>query len=712
MNDPMIHYAVLRDGRDWNDVSTTLLDRAPDGALTLARVPGAAGGQEIENAGPYEAHASGLAVGARGDLYVADTARQRVIWIGGICDSRIILPGVGGVSAAPGHFSRPRGVLVGPPGGLYVADSGNARVQVFSLPSLEVRAIWKGPFQIPTGLATDSHHRVYVLDRGLKRVLRFNAWGRADDPYNAAMAVQHDLKSPAFMTIAADDTLYVTDDVADVVWRFDPDGQLLEPLPSTTADSPSRPRVLAAHGNQLYVADAASGHVWVFSRSANRFLGTVLGYRGPVTALAVDKAGALYIKPGMDEIIHSLKGDSAFVSSGQLTAGPLDAGERSEWERVAVQAELPERCGVRLQTFTTDDPAAVPTSPDWIEALALDTLLPPLTLPSNGQPHRGRYLWLRVLLTSDDRRTSPRLIQIHAETPGESYMKFLPAIYSREDAERGFLERWLEMFRSELGDLELELEEMPRRFEPALAPEDHLGWLASWLAFDPPAGLTTEEMRSLLLRIHQLYDRRGTPFGVSEFAHLYSGGRPLIIEGFRERHIWQLGHTSALGCDTALAPALPNGLIVPDKGDLSGDYKQNCDGTGSLVVGDIVVGECGPLAETDLGEPLFSDTAFRFTVLIPAGQIRKPDMRQALSDTIESEKPAHTDFHLCFVEADMRVGFQSRIGIDSIVADPPEPLALSGSWLGLDSFLGADAGDDGAGRVGANARLGRDTFLR
>ena len=72
----------------------------------------------------------------------------------------------------PSQFDTPRGLLIHSDS-LYVADSGNSRVQIFRLPTLELRAISVGMFQQPTGLAVDSKGNIYVLDRGLKRVFRF-----------------------------------------------------------------------------------------------------------------------------------------------------------------------------------------------------------------------------------------------------------------------------------------------------------------------------------------------------------------------------------------------------------------------------------------------------------------------------------------------------------------------------------------------------------
>jgi hypothetical protein len=131
-----------------------------------------------------------------------------------------------------------------------------------------------------------------------------------------------------------------------------------------------------------------------------------------------------------------------------------------------------------------------------------------------------------------------------------------------------------------------------------------------------------------------------------------------------------------------------------------------------LVVGQVVVGQSGPQAAEDFGESLFSETAHRFTVLVPAALIPDDGSRQALVAALEAEKPAHTDYHLCFVEARLRVGLQARIGVDTIVAGPPEPMQLGETSLGLASSLGLAEGEEGISRAGQGARLGRNLVIR
>src|SRR5262249_42654771 len=156
-----------------------------------------------------------------------------------------------------------------------------------------------------------------------------------------------------------------------------------------------------------------------------------------------------------------------------------------------------------------------------------------------------------------------RLRQIEAETTSPSYLDYLPAVYRRSDAPTAFLERWLKLVQGSVDDWETALESMPRRFDPLMTPQDQLAWLAQWLAFPLPTGVPPETIRTLFAKIPNLYSRRGTVAGLRDLAELYTGVRVTLLEAFHRRRIWQLGETSALGLETVLAPALPDGMIVP-----------------------------------------------------------------------------------------------------------------------------------------------------
>ena len=88
MDEQAIRYAVLRDGRDW-DESVRLIGLEPreDGSLTLARVPGTADGKPIVVPGSPAGEPSGLAAGDCHDLYIADTENHRIVRLDQVCNA-------------------------------------------------------------------------------------------------------------------------------------------------------------------------------------------------------------------------------------------------------------------------------------------------------------------------------------------------------------------------------------------------------------------------------------------------------------------------------------------------------------------------------------------------------------------------------------------------------------------------------------------------
>jgi len=169
-----------------------------------------------------------------------------------------------------------------------------------------------------------------------------------------------------------------------------------------------------------------------------------------------------------------------------------------------------------------------------------------------------------VYLETDSGDRSPLLSQITAETAGDDYLARLPAVYARADAKSGFLRGWLEAFRAELGDRELDIATLPRRLDPATAPADHLPWLATWIACDLPVpGSGGASPRTLLQQMPHLHERRGTIAGLREMVRLYTGVHCQIFENFRQRALWMLGDGAGLGFDTGLLPSLPDSMAVP-----------------------------------------------------------------------------------------------------------------------------------------------------
>jgi hypothetical protein len=81
---------------------------------------------------------------------------------------------------------------------------------------------------------------------------------------------------------------------------------------------------------------------------------------------------------------------------------------------------------------------------------------------------------------------------------------------------------------------------------------------------------------------------------------------------------------------------------------------------------------------------------------------------------VNAERPAHTQHQLIFVEPRFRIGFQSMIGLDSVVGRYPSAgITLNQTSLGAASLLSTAASKQGGPsfEVGNQSRVGTTTKL-
>lgn len=558
MPSPAQKFAVFGDSAGWSDARATGLDpRGP--ALALARLPGPPAAGAVDLAGHYAPDLEGFAVGLSGEVAFGAGANPSLVLVDTSCLDRRITFDIG-TCPDDARLQSITGLAVGC-NRLFLADEDAGRVLVFRLPGLELSASWERPFDAPRRVALDGAERVYVLDVGQQRVIRVHPSGRLDPAYDTGMIAA--LAAGLDLFVATDGTAFVTVDGVGDIHRYSPSGTTLVSLRPPEEAPGLLPGAMAGHGKRLYVADRASGALWVYDLRAARWLASLPRFRAPVVGLAADGEGHLYVRTGADTRYLRLDARSVHVSRGLLEAGPLDAGEGCAWMRVHVDAEVPDGTRVRVETALAGD--SKPSAPlPWQTALSLDALVhtpEPMGIPPESA---ARFLWIRVHLETDDPSRSPELREIVAETPGDDYLARLPVVYARRDAEGdGFLRKWLEAFRAELGGRELEIAKLAQRIDPETAPADHLEWLASWVAFDLPPGADTAEKRKLLSAAHALYGRRGTVEGLREMVRIHTGVDCEIVESFRSRRLWALNGPARLGFDTGLLPALPDGMVVP-----------------------------------------------------------------------------------------------------------------------------------------------------
>jgi phage tail-like protein len=349
--------------------------------------------------------------------------------------------------------------------------------------------------------------------------------------------------------------------------------------------------------------------------------------------------------------------DGSYATKGVFRGGPFEViNYPTPWYILRVDgSQIPPDVYVQLFTFTADigDAPYDPTADEpfnnsgWMAAPrnALDLVI---TNPP------GIKLWIGGLVLSDGQDT-PTLHQMRVEYGRDTYLKHLPAIYGKESESRDFLERLLSLQESVLSDLESEVSDLPRLFDPFAAPNEGfpswLSWLAGWLDFDLNETWNEEQTRQYLSQAFDLYTKRGTLEGLKRYLKIYAGVEAHIEEPALHTSLWSLGDVSTLGFTTMLAPAHLQGAVV----DTSA-----------------TTGQSHMVKDDALGTTLFEDLAHHFRVLIYCAELTRIGALDDAKAVIDREKPAHTTYHLCLIEPQMRVGVQARVGIDAIIAQGPQ----------------------------------------
>jgi len=677
-----------------------------DGAIVLAALPGLAVPVDIGASGLL-AGPAGAAADSGGAVYLSDPDSDRILVLGP-CDTVPETLGCVRAGSDPGAVRAPGGLAVDRRGILYVADRGNHRVQGLDPRTGQGVAVLgqehaydaprpgdpPGGLREPADVAVDSEDRLYVADRGNGRVVRLGLpHGAVDAGFEATLQAQsHAPMDPthvAVAVLAGAERLIVLDGASKAL-VYDLDGvqddtltnALGGALAASLAVAGGMASGLAVADGRILVGDPTGRRVMAFDE-VGRFAGTVPGFRGPATALALDGRGRLVIATGGGAVRLDAAGRAA---AGTFVLGPLGGEGEAEWHGVRALCDpLAENTHLRLYTFTADDAgAALPAIVDW-QAAPADQLNLRVLAPA------GRYLWIGGALSGAGDAT-PAVRALRVSWDHEGWRRWLPAVYGRNES-AGALDGLLSLLESGLDEQEETIAALPTRFDPGAAPDgEHAGrwldWLAGWQALELDARWSEADRRRSVGRAFAAHGRRGTPRGLREAIRSSLGIRARIDEPAVAAELWRLGDArTPLGILSMLAGAEADGAVLGRTATL---------GRSQLI-------EAG-----NEGAPLFADLAHRFCVAVHAGELTTSSARDALVGLVDRERPAHTAWALRVIEPRGRVGLQSRVGLDAIVARQGDPLALgAGGGLGEAALAGAPT----PGRVGDHAHLGVDATV-
>ncbi len=608
-------------------------------------------------------------------LLLLDRKRTRLLRFDPCECTFVPLPCIAGKGTKPRQLKDPGG-MVAACGNLYICDTGNARVQVFGLRGLPLRAIWQQPVTLPhpwlpVAAAADARGHIYIGDRNNGMVHVFAGTGRYLRSLDGLGAILH-------LAVDCDGALYVqVEGTGDV--------SIIDPATWNDThhalDMQSRADEVAARFPKLPFVVLPDGHF--------RLCGAEFDDNGD----PVDPEPAF---------------GPVYQTSGSMITMALDSGiYKCVWDRLELDGDFPEGAGVVASVYTSETPipdAIIDALTDeWIDCPPCDGMASPWDCMLRAPA--GRYLWLRLRFTSHGDETA-RVRRARVVFPRVSLRRYLPGTFGSDPIAGEFTDRFLSIFDRTFRGIESTVDWQAHFYDPASAPandadrrRDFLSWLGTWIGVTLDRSWPIARRRRYLKMVGKLFAQRGTLPGLRKNLQLYLGlpvedsctqttcgpcttkkpppWKPpeLVLEHYRLRR-WLFLGAGRLGDEAKLW-----GDNIVNRSRLDGP---GCPGNARLGVTEL------DTTQDPVRDP-FWVYAHKITVFAPASCAYTPTAKRSLERLVQAERPAHVAYQIVYVEPRFRIGVQSMIGFDTAVGRyPGANTKLGEARLGRATMLGGD----------------------
>lgn len=461
--------------------------------------------------------------------------------------------------------------------------------------------------------------------------------------FTASFAAKSEINQRIQAVLAADETLYVSDNLSGELWVFDSHGSLINQQ-RLVPDGSCWSLGIDNEGSVYTMADSPiltsmKGNAGLLRLSADEDQAQVLLNLADCSGrLWLDRLNRLYIWNPSENVIRlyerheRIRLDNDGRPRGTYLLPLLDSNTpEMEWHRLALQVTIPDDTQIRLSYYASDRLETVISGqlinlPEFLSAPDISMadkleqisgiwsrdLVNPRDLLLTGA--RGRYLWVKIEFIGSEDRT-PVLRGVRAYYPRISLLNYLPAVYQHDLSSRDFLERFLSLFGTFLQGIEEKIDKVSSIFDPAVAHGPFLTWLAGWIGLNIDENWSEDQIRRLLTAAPSLYKKRGTREALEEIVAIYTGEKPLIVEYFQYKYLQELS-----------------------------EIKENMT-------------------------RLYGQNPYGFTVLVK--QERVPDAAQVitLQRIIDQEKPAFTEARLVILQPWMYMDMHSYLGINTYLSE-------------------------------------------
>jgi sugar lactone lactonase YvrE len=229
-------------------------------------------------------------------------------------------PGEKGILA--GKLRSPSGVAVNAEGDIWVADTANDRIEEWSpegkyLAKIGAFGTEPGKLDEPTGIAIDAKGNIWVADTANNRIEEFKPEGTYVGEITATCTEGGKLKAPAALTFDAKGNLWVADTGNDRIEKFNTTEEKCISQFGSAGSEPGKlaePKGIASHTEDgeehVWVADTGNNRLQEFSTTGSlqgRFgtTGTGEGEFDAPEGIAFDSSGDLWVTDGLNGRVQS-----------------------------------------------------------------------------------------------------------------------------------------------------------------------------------------------------------------------------------------------------------------------------------------------------------------------------------------------------------------------------------------------------------------------